>query len=382
MKHTFVEYLKKLYPDELEQKLYSLPVKITAHYNDSARKNEIINIISKKVLSKEYFEIVLSATNDDFIDEITSILKEYDGERIEYNARVFDLVHKLNLGCLCREYDEDDDDDDCCYEYEDDDEYDEEDFKGDYYLFDDVIEIVLSVDRTKVKELQNRYSDLRLCIEICLDLYGMLSNKDLIEFYNRYSKKILNEKEITEMITHFSSYFNYFADDGVIVNKILFADAFNLDNLLSNSLRSELYFPLDLDLNNINRDELFTEKTVFDNLFKWLKDTQNIDDNAIYGFMKSLQAILVVTNDFDLENLPLEMYNINSKNEKVTEEFYKLVTDMFYNTRNWYNRGFTPNEMAKKNAFFTSPRVKIGANDPCYCGSGKKYKKCCGKIVN
>jgi len=22
---------------------------------------------------------------------------------------------------------------------------------------------------------------------------------------------------------------------------------------------------------------------------------------------------------------------------------------------------------------------KIGRNDPCFCGNGKKYKKCCGK---
>jgi SWIM/SEC-C metal-binding protein len=22
---------------------------------------------------------------------------------------------------------------------------------------------------------------------------------------------------------------------------------------------------------------------------------------------------------------------------------------------------------------------KVGRNDPCHCGSGKKYKKCCGK---
>ncbi|MXS54099.1 hypothetical protein GTI81_15525, partial [Enterococcus faecalis] len=22
-------------------------------------------------------------------------------------------------------------------------------------------------------------------------------------------------------------------------------------------------------------------------------------------------------------------------------------------------------------------KKKIGRNDPCYCGSGKKYKKCC-----
>jgi uncharacterized protein YecA (UPF0149 family) len=24
-------------------------------------------------------------------------------------------------------------------------------------------------------------------------------------------------------------------------------------------------------------------------------------------------------------------------------------------------------------------KIKIGRNDPCPCGSGKKYKKCCGK---
>ena len=26
------------------------------------------------------------------------------------------------------------------------------------------------------------------------------------------------------------------------------------------------------------------------------------------------------------------------------------------------------------------PNSKIGRNDPCYCGSGKKYKKCCGGL--
>lgn len=25
---------------------------------------------------------------------------------------------------------------------------------------------------------------------------------------------------------------------------------------------------------------------------------------------------------------------------------------------------------------------KVGRNDPCPCGSGKKYKKCCGKTHN
>jgi len=26
-----------------------------------------------------------------------------------------------------------------------------------------------------------------------------------------------------------------------------------------------------------------------------------------------------------------------------------------------------------------SPDGKVGRNDPCPCGSGKKYKKCCGQ---
>ena len=29
-----------------------------------------------------------------------------------------------------------------------------------------------------------------------------------------------------------------------------------------------------------------------------------------------------------------------------------------------------------------SGQVKVGRNDPCPCGSGKKYKKCCGKNID
>ena len=32
----------------------------------------------------------------------------------------------------------------------------------------------------------------------------------------------------------------------------------------------------------------------------------------------------------------------------------------------------------KKGKTFVRKEEKIGRNDPCPCGSGKKYKKCCG----
>lgn len=29
----------------------------------------------------------------------------------------------------------------------------------------------------------------------------------------------------------------------------------------------------------------------------------------------------------------------------------------------------------------TRASAKIGRNDPCICGNGRKYKKCCGKNI-
>jgi len=88
------------------------------------------------------------------------------------------------------------------------------------------------------------------------------------------------------------------------------------------------------------------------------------------------------------------------------EEFLRLAVGAVNNMRHPCNRGFTPLEMTerygllgentvaalssdKKDLTFSdvgyciyiprgiAARGKIGRNDPCPCGSGKKYKKCC-----
>ncbi|MCB1986383.1 MAG: UPF0149 family protein [Burkholderiales bacterium] len=37
--------------------------------------------------------------------------------------------------------------------------------------------------------------------------------------------------------------------------------------------------------------------------------------------------------------------------------------------------------LAKHEKTFRRERTKVGRNDPCPCGSGKKYKKCCGQVT-
>ena len=58
-------------------------------------------------------------------------------------------------------------------------------------------------------------------------------------------------------------------------------------------------------------------------------------------------------------------------------------------TRLWPLKGHTPDSLVQpadqgKLVSFAEAqahKAKVGRNDPCPCGSGKKYKKCCGKDV-
>jgi hypothetical protein len=81
----------------------------------------------------------------------------------------------------------------------------------------------------------------------------------------------------------------------------------------------------------------------------------------------------------------LESFGIKLKDPKEIKHATKLISQMSNNTRIWGRSGMTPGEMhAQKQAkaAYKNPERKIGRNDPCPCGSGKKYKYCCGKLLH
>ncbi|NLM68159.1 MAG: hypothetical protein GX180_13450, partial [Enterococcus sp.] len=86
----------------------------------------------------------------------------------------------------------------------------------------------------------------------------------------------------------------------------------------------------------------------------------------------------------------LDRYNFVFQDEKQIQQFLDLITAAKNNTRIWVNKGHTPSELyaisvegqEKTIEFPTLKNQKIGRNDPCPCGSGKKYKRCCGRTSN
>jgi preprotein translocase subunit SecA len=61
-------------------------------------------------------------------------------------------------------------------------------------------------------------------------------------------------------------------------------------------------------------------------------------------------------------------------------ELFGFILRLRENLRLWMNNGHTTNERPsdKGSQLGSIKTPKVGRNEPCPCGSGKKYKKCCG----
>ena len=81
---------------------------------------------------------------------------------------------------------------------------------------------------------------------------------------------------------------------------------------------------------------------------------------------------LFVPDQIPVLDVPVEQLAQRSYQEVAYEVMSRFLTD------------FTEEELKKfykeqKESTTIRKPKKIGRNDPCPCGSGKKYKKCCGR---
>lgn len=88
-----------------------------------------------------------------------------------------------------------------------------------------------------------------------------------------------------------------------------------------------------------------------------------------------MESIIISTDDIAKT---LERDKADVLAASLNDSQYWFVTDAVNEAENWYaiKYGSRPSRKYKYNPAVRV--VKIGRNDPCTCGSGKKYKKCCG----
>lgn len=118
-------------------------------------------------------------------------------------------------------------------------------------------------------------------------------------------------------------------------------------------LKNNEPFSISIDLNNRIRNSIAHFNLDYDNMTQMLTfiDNYNIKNKVTNIFLIQLAEMCI-------ENLYIIFY----------------INEIVYNLRKiqLINKGYIPSFIKDRH-----PQKKVGRNEPCPCGSGKKYKKCC-----
>ena len=122
--------------------------------------------------------------------------------------------------------------------------------------------------------------------------------------------------------------------------------------------------------------------TVVKGTVKELADKYGVEVLLMTGFLDGINDSLKTPNPIETMEEDT-VVNLIFDKEKLYKNMVDAKADWLYELPQW-NNIFTPErkrELYKeqKNSGTVRKEKKIGRNDPCPCGSGKKYKKCCGK---
>ncbi|MBQ7915787.1 MAG: SEC-C domain-containing protein, partial [Firmicutes bacterium] len=75
----------------------------------------------------------------------------------------------------------------------------------------------------------------------------------------------------------------------------------------------------------------------------------------------------------------LQEYEVTFEDVQEVNRLAQKVMPAMNSIKLWYNHGYSPKEISELISPKRSGAKKVYPNDPCPCGSGKKYKKCCGR---
>ncbi|QSH94120.1 hypothetical protein C5O78_03495 [Treponema phagedenis] len=241
-------------------------------------------------------------------------------------------------------------------------------------------------------------------------LYGVLSIDEFVEVFNHYEKKHTTSKEALSALKKFKKTeavdYSFFND---ILSASWFTSEFDIDREYIIYIREKQngkprYLPAKKEFLKYTNllyhefDESYLKLKAHIIKHKLMPSNYNEDnlDEDFFAIYELFQDSGTPANA--LKYFTVSGYVFGSKD--TLDEFVNLLTDMYNNTRKYTNNGFTSNELQGKS---NNPKLrhtstnlniqtqndfplpvfdvvpKVGRNEPCPCGSGKKYKHCHGK---
>ncbi|MGI6561776.1 MAG: SEC-C metal-binding domain-containing protein [Clostridia bacterium] len=131
---------------------------------------------------------------------------------------------------------------------------------------------------------------------------------------------------------------------------------------------------------NVYQEILANKITKIEDTVEGLSKKWNLSLPETAAFLSGINTSL--KEELDIDSLEAaDSVKLDIEYEKLLWNMYNAKAEWLYNLEEW-NDIFDKEKRdeIRKNYLetVTAKREKPGRNDPCPCGSGKKYKKCCG----
>lgn len=231
------------------------------------------------------------------------------------------------------------------------------------------------------------------------NLYGIVHKDKVVEIYNSQNEDQISSNEVDKIFANppedLSDAFVLTNNDYFVMETIIENAEFDL--MLRKKADKPYYVPEKDELLRYVDDTYFEKSKQYKALLTYLqRNFFKPGDEKAEWLAEDIQGMCQFGVDLQTIFDSFNNMKISFKDMNQTNEVVQLIMELSNNTRIWENNGHTPNEIHEKyekpnlkplpdkpfdfnatNVIDMRSRKKIGRNDPCPCGSEKKYKKCC-----
>ena len=253
----------------------------------------------------------------------------------------------------------------------------------------DLLEVIPEMNNEEFKTKVERNQKLLSYTLALTNLYGVYRVEQLVDVWNMLNKDKIAVNEVNEYIGVMASrQACFWYDKGHIVSHLL-ADSKDYYALMNKASRCPYFVPTKTDIGFYSDDENVYSSTYCKKLEEYIKSKSNLDESELGDLISGIVDACKLDKQPNEIIAMLNEGGIEFGGEDENAEFLRLLMILSNNTRKWTLRGYMPSELVKTprrpavrplpNKPVQSVQKKVGRNDPCVCGSGKKFKHCCGK---
>lgn len=261
------------------------------------------------------------------------------------------------------------------------------------YVMPEVVkEAYKAVDLKDLEDSKVRVDLVYLYMKALVNLYGVCEFNQLVSVFNQYESPELTPEEALNVLFCKLTFKGDVQSFGpLLVNDVLLAES-EMDAVALYDLQQDkpYYMPTKEEVMQFGADQ-GEWTTQLENVYKFISENICEDATLAREITHEMGVSFTYKYQAKLAFMALESRGIEIESYNVGQALMILLMDAFNHARTWEAKGFREvdqeasslNELASNQVVvpMLNPlkSTKVGRNEPCPCGSSKKYKKCCGR---